>query len=178
MTLQRLGRSWVARMSVSAALVGSVLGITAAPSSASTFTLPMAAVATGFQFLGVPSTLPAAHYDLQFFNISQQDDHEFVALNLGPVCSVTIQTVSDAKALLEQVGSSGGDPEVAFEAACPGGGFEGTVFAPPGGRDRGDFTLAPGRTLYFCGVPEEDGTPHFELGMIGFINVFALPLGF
>lgn len=170
MILQRLGRSWAARIGFSAAMVASVMGVSAPPAPAAPLKLPMAVVARDFQFLGVPGRLPAATYDVRFFNISTEEDHEFVAVNLGPTCSNTITTIDQAKDALQNL-----DSDEAFAAACPGGSFEGAVFAGPGGRDRQDITLAPGRTLYFCGIPDENGTPHFDLGMIGFINVFSLP---
>ncbi len=170
MTLSSLRKSWVARVAVSGAVIVAALGMAAAPSSATDLKLPMAVVARDFQFLGIPRALPAAQYDVRFFNISRTEAHEFVAVNLGPTCSSTINTVAQAKALLD-----GG--EDAFGAECPGGSFEGAVFADPGGRDRADIALTPGKTLYFCGVPDDNGTPHFELGMIGFLNVFSLPFG-
>lgn len=170
MRLQKLGRSWAARMGFSAAIVASVLGASASPSSAAAPKRPMVVVARDFQFVGVAKRMPAAQYDLRFFNISKTEEHEFVAVNLGPTCSSTITTVDAAKALL--VGG-----EEAFGTSCPGGSFEGAAFAGPGGRDREDLSLTPGRTLYFCGVTEENGTPHFDLGMIGFINVFSVPSG-
>ncbi len=167
MILRRLGRSWAARIGFSAAMVASVMGVSSPPASAAPLKLPLAVVARDFQFLGVPGRLPAATYDLQFINISRTEEHEFVAVNLGPICSKTITTVAAAKALLD----GGQDPDV----VCPGNTFEGGVDAGPGGRARQTLTLTPGRTLYFCGVPDENGTPHFDLGMIGFINVFSVP---
>ncbi len=167
MMLQRLGRSWTVRLGFSAAVVVSALGMSALPSSAHTVKRPLAVVAKNFRFLGVPRSLPAGQYDVRFLNISP-DEHELVAFNLGPVCSRTITTAAQARALLD----SGQDPDV----VCPGNNFEGYASAGPGGTDREDFTLSPGRTLYFCGVPE-NGVPHFDLGMIGFINVFAVPTG-
>jgi hypothetical protein len=142
--------------------------------------LPLVVVARDFQFLGVPGRLPAGTYDTRFINISRDEAHEFVAVNLGPSCSGTVTSVGAAQALIENVGQQAGDgdPEPFLEAACPGASFGGAAFAESRGRDREDITMTPGRTLYFCGVPDEDGTPHFDLGMIGFINVFALPLGF
>ncbi len=172
MTFHRLGRSWAVRIGFGAAMVASVLGATAQPSLAMPRGLPMVVVAKDFQFLGVPGRLPAAEYNLRFLNISRTEEHEFVAVNLGPTCSRTITSVEAAKTLISNTQADG-----AFEAACPGGAFEGSAFAKAGDRDRETVTLTPGRTLYFCGVPDEDGTPHFELGMIGFINVFALPFG-
>ncbi len=171
MKLRDIGKSWGARLGVGAALGAAVLGMVAPPASAAGLKLPMAVVARDYSFLAVPPALPAAEYDLRFFNISRVEEHEFVAVNLGPTCSTTVNTAADAKALLE------GGEEEAF-AACPGAEFEGAVFAEPGGRDRGTFNLTPGKTLYFCGVPDGSGTPHFELGMIGFLNVFSLPFGF
>jgi hypothetical protein len=164
--LKRLGRSWTVRLGVSAAVVASALGMSALPTSATTVKRPLAVVAKSFRFLGVPRWLPAGQYDVRFLNISP-DDHEFVAVNLGPVCSRTVTSVAQAVAVLNSQ-----DPDV----VCPGNSFEGAAFAGPGGRDREAFTFTPGRTLYFCGVPE-NGVPHYDLGMIGFINVFAVPTG-
>ena len=164
------GRSSVARVGIAGAMVATTLGVTAPPSSAIDLKLPMAVVARDFRFLGVPKALPAAQYDLRFFNISRDEDHEFVAFNLGPTCSATINTVDDAKALVEA-------GKGAFRMWCPGGSFEGAAFAGPGGRDREEFNLTPGKTLYFCGVRDENGTPHFDLGMIGLLDVFRLPGG-
>lgn len=182
MGLQTLRRSWTVRLGCSAAMVVAALGVSVQPSSALSFKLPLGVVARDFQFLGVPSRLPAATYDLRFYNISRDEAHVFVALNLGSKCGASIDTVDKAVALLKGFPPGGPDPGPfvqAFNAACPGGSFGGAVFAVPGDSDRGDFTLTPGRTLYFCDIPEDDtGVPHFDLGMIGFINVFALPAGF
>jgi hypothetical protein len=62
---------------------------------------------------------------------------------------------------------------------CPSGCFfdyiAGGAFGPPGSTTPGvgpDFKpgpvqLLPGRYVYFCAVPESDGTRHYNLGMIG-----------
>ncbi len=90
-----------ARVGLGGAVVVATIGVTAPPSSAIDVKLPMAIVARAFQFLG-PEVVAAATEDLlRFFNISPGEDHEFVALNLGPTCSATINTVADAQALLE-----------------------------------------------------------------------------
>ncbi|MEO6628187.1 MAG: hypothetical protein ABIP03_06405 [Aquihabitans sp.] len=182
MVFRGFRRSWIARVGCSAAMVVAALGVSAQPSSALSFKVPLGVVARDFQFLGVPGRLPAATYDVRFFNISRAEDHVLVALNLGPTCSATINTVAKAKVFLEGLPPGGPDPTMfiaAFGSACPGGSFGGALFAPPGQRDRGDYTLTPGRTLYFCDIPDdESGSPHFDLGMVGFIDVFALPAGF
>jgi len=158
-------------------MVASMLGASAAPSSAEAVKRPMAVVARDFQFI-VPPALPAGQYDLRFFNISRDEAHVFVALDLGPTCSRTTNTIAQAKALIEKLLAAGEDGfEAAFDSACQGGSFEGAAFAEPGGRSREDFTFRPGKTLYFCDVPDDDGTPHFDLGMIGFMNIFSLPTG-
>jgi len=178
-------KSQFARVGLGATMVASALGVAAAPSSADAVKRPMAVVARDFQFLGAPPILPAGQYDLRFFNISREEEHEFVALNVES-CKSKVTTIVAAKALLDAIGSKavrdaapGMEPDfdAATQALCRGASFEGAAFAPPGQRDRQDFTLTPGRTLYFCAIPDEDGTPHFELGMIGFINVFSLPTG-
>ncbi len=173
-------KSQFARVGLGAAMVASMLGASAAPSSAAMAKRPMAVVARDFQFI-VPPVLPAGDYDLRFFNISRDEDHVFVAVNLGSKCSNTINTVAQAKALLARIDQeSGGDEDASdavFARLCPGGSFEGAAFAEPGGRAREDFTFTPGKTLYFCPIPDEDGTPHSDLGMIGFMNIFSLPTG-
>ncbi len=180
MMFGRLVRSWTVRASFAGAMAASTLAV-AAPSAGAaeatpaSATTPLSVTAESFRFLNVPVFLRAGNSSVTFRNISADDDHEFVALNLGPSCSRSVATVDDAKALLMSVGQQANqagadDPEPYFEAACPGGSFEGAAFAPPGGTDTEDFAFTPGRTLYLCGVPE-DGVPHFELGMIGFINV-------
>jgi len=179
MTGWKIGGSRVTRLGLGAAMVASVLGMSAPASSAAAVRRPIAVVAKSFQFLGVPGRLPAGQYDVRFFNISRDDDHEFVAFNLGPICSPGTRTAADGKALFERIGAAaeGGTEDDfgrAFDDACPGNSFAGAVFAPPGGRDRADLDLQPGKTLYLCFIPE-DGVPHFELGMIGLIDVFSLP---
>jgi len=162
-------------------MVASLLGVSAAPSSATDVKRPMAVVARDFQFLGAPPILPAGQYDLRFFNLSRDEAHVFVAVNLGPSCGSSVRTAADGKALLERVDSIAGpdgNPEVVFGDLCPLGSLEGDgAFAEPGGRSRADYSFTPGKTMYFCPIPNDDGTPHYDLGMIGFINVFSLPTG-
>ena len=51
-------------------------------------------------------------------------------------------------------------------------GFFGAVFLEPGATgDVGFESLAPGTYFLVCGVETEDGTPHFELGMVTQITV-------
>ncbi len=178
MMFGRLVRSWTVRASFAAAMAASTLTV-AAPSAGAAeatpanATTPLSVTAENFRFLNVPVFLRAGSYDVTLHNISE-DDHVFLALNLGPVCSRSVTTTADASALLTRVGQEAGDsgdPETVFEAACPGGSFEGAVFAPPGGTETDKIDFTPGKTLYFCPIPEEDGTRHYDLGMIGFINV-------
>ncbi len=184
MNMHRLGRSWIARMGFSAALVGSDVAVVAPPTPASAaiqLRFPLTVVAASFRFFGVPDRLPESVVDLHLLNISPDDEHEIVAVNLGPDCGSTVNSVADAQALLTQAyaqaAAAGSHSPVRFiAAACPEASFEGRVFADPNfGQDSRTFTFTPGKTLYFCGVPEPDGSQHFDLGMIGFLDIFSLP---
>ena len=184
MNMQSLGRSWIARMGFSAALMGSALAVAVPPSPASAaiqLRFPLTVVAEGFQFFGLPDRLPESVVDLHLLNISPDDEHEIVAVNLGPDCASTINSVADAQALLTQAyaqaAAAGSHSPVRFiGAACRGASFEGRAFADPNfGQDTEPFTFTAGKTLYFCGLPEPDGSQHFDLGMIGFLDIFSLP---
>lgn len=150
----------------SAVVAAPVLATSVTAAHAAGGKISLAVVARDYHFSGVPNSLPAATYSVNFINVGDEE-HEFVAVNLGPQCG----SFTKQQALAEL--NKGED---AFFADCPGGSFEGAAFAAPGQRDRETVTLTPGRTLYFCGVPDENGVPHFELGMIGFINVRATPV--
>ena len=164
-------RSVLARVVAATALAVSAL--TFAPQAASAArTYPLGVVGRDYSFQGVPTRLPVGEYNLRFYNLGSEP-HVLVAINLGPECSDTIATAEAAIEFLEGVESD----EDLF-AACPGSSFAGDVFAPPGGRSSGPLSLAPGRTLVFCPIPDAMWTPHHELGMIAFIDVFALPGGF
>jgi len=159
------------RAAMASALAASVLTFVPQASYAASRPFPLGIVARDYSFQGVPSRLPAGSYDIRFFNIGDEF-HVFVAVNLGPVCSATITTKEAALEFLAAVEDQ--DPET----LCPGSSLAADAAAPPGGRSSALMTLTPGRMLYFCPVPDEDGTPHAELGMIGFTNVFGLPGGF
>jgi len=164
-------RSVVARVVAAAALAVSAL--TLAPQTASAArTYPLGVVARDYYFTGVPSRLPEGQYSMRFFNLGSEP-HVLVAINLGPECSESLSTAEVAIDFLEGIES-----EEDFLAACPGSSFAGAVFAPPGGRSSGPLSLAPGRTLVFCPIPDSMWTPHHELGMINFIDVVDLPGGF
>jgi hypothetical protein len=45
--------------------------------------------------------------------------------------------------------------------------FAGAAFSRPGTTTTGFAQLRVGRYAYFCPVHEEDGTPHYKLGMFG-----------
>lgn len=162
-------RSLAGRVGIAGAFALGILMFLPQTAYAAGRTAPLGVVARDFQFQGVPRTLPAGQYNVRFFNIGHAP-HVLVAANLGPECSQSITTNQQAVAFLATIQS-----EQDFAAACPGGTLAGDVFAPPGGRSSALFNLAPGRTLVFCPIPEENGTPHFDLGMVGLINVFTLP---
>lgn len=165
-------RQVIRRMVVAGALAVSALTVAPQASYAAGRTLPLAVVSREYQFIGLPSRLPAATYDLRHFNLGNES-HVIVAVNLGPVCSPMITNKVQALAFLQTLE---GPEDLAVQ--CEGSSLAGDVFAPPGGRTSGPVSLAPGRTLYFCPIPESHGVPHDELGMIGLIDVFALPGGF
>ncbi|MDQ6749064.1 MAG: hypothetical protein M3010_13295 [Candidatus Dormibacteraeota bacterium] len=156
------------RLGLAAAVAVPFVGISATPAMAAPASGSFTVVARDFEFTGVPRVLAAGTYHVNFVNRGK-DEHDFVALNLGPQCGATVKSIKDAKNLKRQIDGAP-DPEAAFAAACPGGSFEGGAGAEPGGRDREDFTLTPGKTVYFCGVVDEAGA-HSDLGMLGLINV-------
>ena len=58
---------------------------------------------------------------------------------------------------------------------CPSGCFfsqdAGGAFADPSSTATGQATFTQGRYAYFCFITEPDGTPHYHLGMFGFVKV-------
>lgn len=165
------GRSLVRRVAVAGALGASALMVAPQASYAASRTYPLAVVSTDYRFQGVPGRLPSGSYNLQHYNLGLEP-HVFVAVNLGPQCSQSVRTTAQALAFLDTLE---GPEDLA--AACPGSSLAGDVFAPPGGRASGPLSLTPGRTLYFCPIPDAHGVSHEELGMIGFIDVFGVPSG-
>ena len=163
------GRPVWGRVVVAGALAVSALMLAPQASYAASRALSLAVVSRDYSFEGLPGRLPAGEYNLSHYNFGAEP-HVLIAVNLGPVCSNTITTTEQAQEFLENVQS-----DEQFEAECPGGSIAGDVFAPPGGRSSGPITLTPGRTLYFCPIPTEEGIPHDDLGMIGFIDVFSFP---
>ncbi|MGI9119594.1 MAG: hypothetical protein ACR2G7_05640 [Acidimicrobiales bacterium] len=167
----RSKRSLTARVvALGAALVSLLFVVAPQPSMAGPGKLPLTVVAKDYRFLGVPSSLPAATYRTTFSNVGDEF-HVMLALNLGPTCSAlsdrrVIRLVDEILELEDEAAQ-----DAAFADACPGGSFAGAVAAPPGGQDREDLTFTPGRVYYFCPVPTEEGTPHYELGMRGFVDV-------
>lgn len=170
-TIRGLRESWIARVGCSAMVAASALALSAAPASAREVRLPLVVGAENFRFQGVPKKLTAGAYRMQLINGSE-DAHVFVAVNLGPTCSASVTTVGQAKNFLNRV-----DGEEKFLRECPGGSLAADVFAKPRTVGRGPLKVTPGRLLYFCPISEEDGTPHSDLGMIGFIKVSGPPAG-
>lgn len=162
-------REVVLRVAVALAVAGSALALSVGPAAAAG-NRSVTVVARDFRFDGVPRYLPAGTYDLRFFNASRTDEHEFVGFNLGPDCSARITTLAQLRRLAQQVNQSP-DPEAEFNRQCPGNSFAGAAYAPPLARDSQSLTLERGRLAYFCFIPEPDGTPHYELGMIGLAQV-------
>lgn len=166
MTTKVRGRSMVRRAVVATTL--GVSGLMMAPQAASAATYPLSVVSTDYSFRGLPSRLPAGTYNVTHYNFGHEP-HVFIAVNLGPVCSQSVTTIAQADAFLDVV--QGPDD---LAAKCPGSSIAGDVFAPPGGRSTAPVTLAPGRVLFFCPIPDDHGISHDELGMIGLVNVISL----
>lgn len=169
MAFGRLRGPWAGRIACSSAVVASVLALSSTPASAEVRNVALPVVAINYKFPTVPKKLPEGGYRVRFFNASDEP-HVFIAVNLGAQCSGTVSTIAKAKAFLDTI-----DSEEAFAEACPGGSLAGDIFAEPLGRDRGPLNLEAGRTLYFCPIPTEGGTPHYKLGMVGLIDVVETP---
>ncbi|MFN2503882.1 MAG: hypothetical protein ABR540_06585 [Acidimicrobiales bacterium] len=145
-------------------LVGAVVATAAlvgAPQTSIAATYRLGIVAVDFRFAGIPSSLPAGEYDVQFFNGSRVHPHEAVAFDLGPECANYNR--AQVIALLDQ-------PEADAFIECPNLAFEGFTFAEPLGRDRQTYNLVPGRTFFACFI-DTGGTPHFKLGLLSIVNV-------
>ena len=172
MAFSRFRGRWAGRMACSSAVFASVLAVSSAPASAAVSNVPLPAVAINYKFPTIPKKLPDGGYKVQLFNGSDEP-HVLVAVNLGPTCIGTVNTIAKAKTFLDNV-----DSDEAFAAACPGGSLasdDDFAFAEPFGSGKGSLDLEAGRTLYFCPIPTEGGTPHYKLGMVGFIKVVATP---
>ncbi len=165
---QGLRRS-VARAGCATVVAASGLALSSAPASAVAVKRPLVMTATNYKFQGIPKTLSAGRYAGHLINTSDEP-HVIIAVNLGPTCSASLTTISQAKNFVNSI-----DSEEAFAAACPGGSLAGDLFARPWAASRSTFRFKPGKALYFCPIPEEHGTPHSDLGMIGFINVTSPP---
>jgi len=168
-TFGRLRGSRFTRLGCATVVAASALALSSAPASAVVVKQPLVITATNYRFSGFPKTLTAGRYAGHLINTSDEP-HVIVAANLGPFCSSSITTIRQAKDFVNRIQS-----EEAFLAACPGGSLAGDLFARPWAASRSTFRFAPGKVLYFCPIPEEDGTPHSDLGMIGFINVTGPP---
>lgn len=165
--------TWVRRGACALTLVGAV-ALAGAPQAGALTLGQLAVVARDYRFSGVPTSLTAGPRQVKFINVSKDEFHLFLSADLGPTCGS--YTKAQAIEVLDKVGAvadSGGDPEAAFGALCPGGSLDGQAGAPPGGRDTEGFDFNPGRHLYFCPITTENGTPHYKLGMIGFLNAKA-----
>ncbi len=158
-------RSWVVRVAGTALLLGSVALATAPTAEAATTTNRLGVVAQSFHFTVSGYLTSPGPTSVRFVNGSREDEHEFVAFNLGSSCAG--MTKAQAIALLDQ-------GHAAFRTACPDAAFEGAAFAPPLQQDRETFNIAPGRTIYVCQITEPDGTPHYKLGMLGFFTAPGL----
>lgn len=165
MAFSRFRGPWAIRIACSSAVVASLLTLSATPASAQLGKFPLPVVAADYNFSGVPKKLPVGEYRVQFYNVSDEP-HVFVAVNLGARCSGKVSTIADAKSFLDRI-----DGEEKFARECPGGSLAADIFAKGFGSSRGPLQLEAGRTLYFCPIPTDDGTPHYKLGMIGFIKV-------
>ncbi|MDP9075255.1 MAG: hypothetical protein M3N98_14050 [Actinomycetota bacterium] len=123
-------------------------------------------LASSFHFT-VFGNLPGGPAKVQLINMSSVDPHEFLAVNLGPVCSKFTQ--ADATHELDKLTKIHGNPLPTFLHDCPGGAFEGANGTGPLSTSSATYNFTPGRTLYWCAI-RKNGTPHYKQGMLGFLN--------
>jgi hypothetical protein len=122
-----------------------------------------------FGFSGAPQgDREAGPYSFSFTNTSVTDFHVILFVRIAP----SHRGATDAE-ILAAIDKG---PAVSL---CPTGCFfnqlAGGAAGPPGSTTTsvgpnfqpGPAQLLPGRYAYFCPVPEENGTPHYRLGMFG-----------
>lgn len=114
--------------------------------------------ATDFEF-DVPATIDGGWTLLTLENQGKMDHHAFL---LQPTGEATIEEVQaaletpDLGAILAVATAIGG---------CPG--------VAPGERASVVMNLAPGEYILICAIPDDEGTPHYMLGMQSVIEVAA-----
>ena len=132
-------------------------------------------LATDFAFSGLPSTIPAGS-KISLTNAEGAEPHEIVAVRVDD---------SDTRST-EELQAKGAEPATLEPE------FALWIISLPGETNSsvrvGDGTLEPGRYLYFCsinqgttvegvqsylngGEPPAGGTPHYDLGMSGWVTV-------
>jgi len=135
----------------------SLLAVVIAPSASASHTGLGAVRAFDYGFEGVPAEIEASHrFDFKFANVGAEF-HEFVLLELAP---------EHQDATVEEAIAAADSNDLSFIS-----GFAGAAFAAPG--EVAKAALRPddvGRYVYFCFFQTADDVPHYQLGMVGFLD--------
>lgn len=123
------------------------------------------AVASDFDYAGVPERVRPGTYDFTFVNSSREQFHELALFKVGKGT-----TRADVVAAADNL-------DEAFFSDFRGGSFA-EPLAVQRPEDFGDFFAGradlsdPGRYVYLCFIPDsETGRPHYQLGMLDFVDV-------
>ncbi len=109
-----------------------------------------------YGYRGIPSRIVEDRWHFQFANAGQEP-HEIVVFKLAP---------EHEDATIEEAIAAADAEDDSFISE-----FAGFAFAFPGQVEPGNLHLdQPGGYVYFCFIPTENGTPHYQLGMVGFIE--------
>ncbi len=123
--------------------------------------------AQDFKFTGVPEEIAPGTFNFTFVNLTADSPHEITFARVaGPEADDA--TLKQAIAAVDK------------RDLCPKGcffnGLSHGAFADPSTTVPGQAHLSKGRWGYFCSITEPPGspnagTPHYKLGMAGFISV-------
>lgn len=125
------------------------------------------AVGVDFDYLAVPERLKPGTYDFSFANVSPVEDHEIVFFRL-----------KDRRDTVEDVAAAADRNDEDYFRRFRGVSFAGPLdvqepaeLEPGFFAGRADLTDA-GRYAYICFIPQiGTGTPHYQLGMVGTLDV-------
>ncbi len=150
------------RLMLVVSLVGSLTLGGAAVGSAKPHARTLKVTAFDYGYGGLPRTVKAGTYGLNFKNVGRED-HELIAVGLLD------KDITEAQVLKALDAGSDGSDLVDFDK------FAGFAYAEPRGPAEisGDFTFERGtKYVYVCFIPNANGTPHYKLtpGMLGFIT--------
>ena len=144
-------------LSVAVALLMGLL--VALPVSAAGRSLEVQAFNFGFE--GIPTRLAAGTYAVSFANDNDIYSHELLAAKLAPGHENV--TRDEAITCADNVVFKNN-----FDCFA---GAQFVTIASPDTVAQGSLTLEPGKYLYLCGIPDRNGQPHYQLGMLRFLSV-------